>query len=665
MLVMAVVITQLFSSENSRKIEAYGISNSMQLRFFDDSWSEKSQYQVFGKNWIEQNAQLITRANYSGEAYTFASKHRGLFKLTESGLVQDDQLEKRPMIFDESSRRSATGIDPNGRFITHKHSILFKTTAGFKKIKTDHGISQYFTAVFSTQNRVYVGTTLNGLYVARYNANTVMFSKLRFRNVSSGLPGISHDGKYNFYDQVLSIQMLKNGAMLVGMGIQGGIYYRPPKKRHFKKISWRYPSKKTIDVYCITLNQHETIAWASTSEGLIEINSSDFFKTRSLTYKNYNQIASIDELQFMMFYDKSDKRLYGYRAFKHFVLHPKKVKNRVPLKGQRIFYSSALNYSRRKKSVLRLLKSDEFTGMVIDLKDDHGRIRFKNNIQLAKKMRSTIARVNLKELSTYAKKYNKHLVARIVSMKDRVLWRNRGYAVYNRRTGQPWTGNNEEERWVDPFNSNLATKYFIPLIKEIENGGIDEIQLDYIRFPTDGSVGQIQLKHKGKQDIYRSEGLENFLYQLRENTDIVIGADLFGYNGIYVAAGLMGQDIEVFAPYVDVISPMLYPSLFGNKYLTSGPVKERTYRLLYHCALRYNHIAQGRYLVRPFLQGYPSKTSIWGYGKKFFIEQIQGGYENGVKGFLFWGSFKHMRHIQRSLKNLDYTTLSKKLLKKS
>ena len=69
--------------------------------------------------------------------------------------------------------------------------------------------------------------------------------------------------------------------------------------------------------------------------------------------------------------------------------------------------------------------------------------------------------------------------------------------------------------------------------------------------------------------------------------------------------------------------------------------------------------------MRPFLQGYPGKTSIWGYGKKFFIEQIQGGYENGVKGFLFWGSFKHMRHIQRSLKNLDYTMLSKKLLKKS
>ena len=80
-----------------------------------------------------------------------------------------------------------------------------------------------------------------------------------------------------------------------------------------------------------------------------------------------------------------------------------------------------------------------------------------------------------------------YTIARIVAFKDNVLANHRpDLAIIDTRTGKPWI-DREKLAWVDPFREEVWD-YLIAIAKEAVAKGFDEVQFDYVRFPTDGKL---------------------------------------------------------------------------------------------------------------------------------------------------------------------------------
>src|SRR5262249_60077210 len=80
-----------------------------------------------------------------------------------------------------------------------------------------------------------------------------------------------------------------------------------------------------------------------------------------------------------------------------------------------------------------------------------------------------------------------YTIARIVTFKDNILATARpDLAIIDTRTGKPWP-DRENLAWVDPFREEVWN-YNIAIAKEAIDRGFDEVQFDYVRFPTDGKL---------------------------------------------------------------------------------------------------------------------------------------------------------------------------------
>lgn len=324
-------------------------------------------------------------------------------------------------------------------------------------------------------------------------------------------------------------------------------------------------------------------------------------------------------------------------AFK--VPHPE---SRKTVRGFYIAPSSV-----RRPQVDALIAGNAFNAAVIDFKDDHGRLIAGSKIAEAQAMKNDQERAPIASLLKKLKSKKIHTIARIVVFKDgRALSYQKGQHAVKSKGGGIWQGKTEEDRWIDPF-SEWAQTYNLKVALEAEAMGFDEIQFDYIRFPSDGPIGLCRFTHM-PGDAYKSEALEAFLRRARSHLKVPISADLFGYNAIYRAGGVIGQDFLDIGEFVDIISPMHYPSHFGTAFMRETPYNDRAYELLRTSCTYASKRAQGRFLLRPWLQAFDMMSNVWGYGPAYFQGQARGAIEGGCHGDLWWGSLDDMRRVDQA-----------------
>ncbi|RME93704.1 MAG: hypothetical protein D6767_00480 [Candidatus Hydrogenedentota bacterium] len=393
----------------------------------------------------------------------------------------------------------------------------------------------------------------------------------------------------------------------------------------------------------------------STSRGIYQLNWNGQQAKWQLLYSSKTFWPDKDtnlSIRLVGVLDKRTGKPLGFVMNHNPVLSEQKKVRMQKAKSKKLFYSSAYNYKHKQYQVDSLLQKNIFDGMVLDVKDDFGYLRYKSQVPFAKKIKSIRPFVSLKQIVKKVKKWNKYLVVRLVVFKDPVLFRQSGYPIINKQTGKPWIGL-PKERWIDPYREDLADNYYIPLMKELQSLGVDEIQLDYIRFPSDGDISKTKYTHRKNSLQNLTDALENFLAKLRPHIQVPLSMDIYGYNGLYRAPGRIGQDIDVYLKFADVLCPMVYSSHFGDYYLTDVPREKRAYRLLRHSALRSLHLASGKAIIRPYLQAFPMKNSIWGYGKKYFLDQVLASKEMGIDGYTFWGAFKHILRVANDLKSIQ------------
>mgnify|MGYP002515765437 FL=1 len=345
--------------------------------------------------------------------------------------------------------------------------------------------------------------------------------------------------------------------------------------------------------------------------------------------------------------------------------------------GRKSLYVSA--YQCRLQSGIdkfkNIVKENKLNSIVIDMKDDYGLLRYETNDSLVKsKAKITQYHVDLDLLVREFKKENVYLIARIVTFKDKNLVNYGGnkYAVWNKNINSPWLGIREyedvldpetgevtgrnaiyyDEAWVDPY-CHEVWEYNVAIAKELVARGFDEIQFDYIRFPTDGTNLR-QASYRWKDEgMDKESALVSFLRYARENINAPIGIDIYGANGWYRSGTRTGQDVEMMEPYVDVIAPMFYPSHFENSFLNYAPIEDRPYRIYFYGTYRNTIMGRNRIIVRPWVQAFYLNVA---YDRQFYNEsyvqkEIFGCRDAANHGYMYWNNSGNYTTIQPDIED--------------
>lgn len=309
---------------------------------------------------------------------------------------------------------------------------------------------------------------------------------------------------------------------------------------------------------------------------------------------------------------------------------------------------SAGTESKRRTTIENLLKYN-FNAVVIDIKDEAGHVSYNSSVQTAidisssKKMISNIE-ATLKDF----KDAGIYVIGRIVTFKDPLYAKKVSENAYKKSDGSLWVdyaGNN----WPNPYNE-ASWEYPIALAKEAATLGFDEIQFDYIRFPSsEGKTKNIafgfESDTKSKSQIINSF-LEKIMLEMKEY-NVVISADVFGITT--KKAGdfeRIGQDFYAISNIVDVVCPMVYPSHYGyGEYGVSKP-DTQPYKIIHGAlkdALKQYELQSGDSKVatiRPYLQDFTAtwlkKGNYINYNTKAVIDQIQACYDLGIYDFTLW-----------------------------
>jgi len=293
------------------------------------------------------------------------------------------------------------------------------------------------------------------------------------------------------------------------------------------------------------------------------------------------------------------------------------------------------------------------------MKDDTGKLRYRPNDPLVAKIGKVTSPLDVEDFVREWKAKGRYLVARIVVFKDEVVYNHGGnkFAVWDAKAGAPWRGyftvkteakdgspagtarDYMEEFWVDPYSEEVWA-YNIAIANEIVARGFDEVQFDYIRFPTDGENLDSASYRWKSPGMDKESALASFMRYARENIAAPISIDIYGANGWYRSGVRTGQDVELLSKYVDVVCPMFYPSHFEQGFLAQEPAKMRPYRIYRIGTLRNAYIARKKIVVRPFVQAFFLNVS---YDRSYYdldyVKREVAGVRDSVNlGMTFWNN---------------------------
>ena len=343
-------------------------------------------------------------------------------------------------------------------------------------------------------------------------------------------------------------------------------------------------------------------------------------------------------------------------------------------------YLSAWSAAARLPEFLEFLQQHGLNSFVVDLKDDSGYLTYDSELALAHELGAVQGPIKLDELVAEAHAAGIYVIARMVVFKDRFLyrWQDHRLAVWDREQDAPWRNlvrvapapasttqdegtaadaaatatetatetapdpepaMEQREFWVDPYAA-AVWEYNVAVAAEIAGRGVDEIQFDYIRFPSDGPVERAGYRHR-RPGMTRIDAIESFLAMAREQVQVPISTDLFGFNSWYRSGNWIGQNIEILSEYVDVISPMFYPSHFPHDFLSDRSYLERAHDIYEKGVRRARHLVQGRSYIRPYVQAFliggELRMEEEEYGR-YLTLQLQGNRTAGGTGFTLWNA---------------------------
>lgn len=298
--------------------------------------------------------------------------------------------------------------------------------------------------------------------------------------------------------------------------------------------------------------------------------------------------------------------------------------------------------------IIDLIDRTELNTVVIDIKNDEGLVTYRMaEGTTAREIGACIRYItDLPALVEKLKEHGIYTIARIVSFKDPLLAEAKPELMLRKADG---TGVAESGKlyWINPFEQGVRD-YLIEIALEAADAGFDEIQMDYVRFPSGAGTGNLDFgpSAEGKE---RADAVTEFLEELNQalkEKGVWLSADVFGVVITNRSDGaFLGQDYARLGETVDFISPMIYPSHYVAGYFNLDVPDAHPYEtVLAALEASQERLAvvdeEIRADVRPWLQAF---TATWvkghiTYGGEEIRAQIQATYDAGYTEWILWNA---------------------------
>lgn len=217
--------------------------------------------------------------------------------------------------------------------------------------------------------------------------------------------------------------------------------------------------------------------------------------------------------------------------------------------------------------VINLAKTTEVNAVVIDVKDFSGELAYDTAVPEAALYgaENTIKVRNIE--ATIRRLHNEgiYVIARVTVFQDPVLAAARpDLAVKSKANKAVWE-DFKGLSWIDP-SAREAWNYTVSIARDAASRGFDEINFDYVRFPSDGILQDMEFPFAEAGRTRRQTMKEFFAYLDQNLQDVTISADLFGLATTSRDDLGIGQVIEDAYWHFDYVYPMVYPSHYANGY---------------------------------------------------------------------------------------------------
>lgn len=303
-----------------------------------------------------------------------------------------------------------------------------------------------------------------------------------------------------------------------------------------------------------------------------------------------------------------------------------------------------------RKKLIDFMDSSEINTVIIDVKDYTGKVAFQTEDQKISAVGSEEDRVpDMRFFLEDLHERNIYTVARISVFQDPHFAKYKPHLAVQRGDGSVWK-DRKELSWMDPASQEVWD-YTIAIAKAAEHAGFDELNFDYVRFPSDGNLTDITYpvwdEKKSKSDVIA----EFFAYLDKElkDTNVPISADLFGFVTSNTDDLNIGQILEKIAPHADYIAPMVYPSHYPDNYNGYANPAAHPYEIIFKAMTdaseRLNMLRSlsasttspfyGKEIahLRPWLQDFDLGAT---YTAEMIQKEHQAVYDAGLDSWMMW-----------------------------
>ena len=278
------------------------------------------------------------------------------------------------------------------------------------------------------------------------------------------------------------------------------------------------------------------------------------------------------------------------------------------------------------------LTSEGLNTIELDVKDENGEIGFvPSAVPLATKVGAARPYYRPRQAARQAHAAGVYLIGRVVVFEDPRLSEGAPQLAIKRSDGSIWR-NHAGLGWTNPYDKRVWD-YNVSIAEVAARAGFDEIQFDYVRFPSDGDVDDIV--YPGKSSKAKGWVIAEFVHYATERLKplgVRVSADVFGLAATRELG--IGQVPRRLAKYVDAVYPMVYPSHYGaGEYNLDNPNASPGETVQIALGHFRRDLRRSKAQLIPWLQdfsyGYP-------YGADEVQAQIDAARRVGVRGYLLW-----------------------------
>lgn len=336
-----------------------------------------------------------------------------------------------------------------------------------------------------------------------------------------------------------------------------------------------------------------------------------------------------------------------------YITQPNNIKRKTPPPFMQGLYVTAYATNRSTfDSLLVNAKKSGINTIIFDVKEMQGDVNISLKDYPQIKYISSDSFLNINKVVEKIHSYGFYAVARMVQFYNINTAKEYPYLRPQLKEGGYWQEKKDANpAWLDPSHP-LVQADLLHLIDIIANSNVDEIQMDYVRFPTEGKISNAVFYYELEDEYFlksdstyvkreKRDVIRDYVKEVRKVCDrhnVRISADIFAIVAWQRSIDIKntGQDIAYMSPHLHHLHPMIYSSHFSDGFIFhANDFINKPYPIIKAAIEKTIKKMDKNCAVIPYLQAFGWRVN---YNREYMYDQIKSAYDTDSKGYILWNA---------------------------